>query len=102
MKLWFIFICFPLFIQADDINSDPVLQIDKQIAVLKDKIQKLSLEQSNEDIESQDYMIADWEKYSDEMEDVKNKQIQEQKLIEQIRVLEAKKAQILKERPKYG
>lgn len=75
-----IFLCF-----ADDST------IDQRINELKLLLKQWDQEQEQDSVDSQGYMIADWPKYADKIDEVKYDSEERRKIIQQIEELEKQK-----------
>ena len=93
---FFLLICVSFFLSASESGSSTNLtEIDQQIKDLKAKLKEIELDNDNEWVNMQKYMIADWSKYAEEAAEVKTKEEYEKSLIKKIQVLEQRKSEIL-------
>lgn len=96
MKFSYILVCVPLILCAESSNQSEELEaINARIANLRTMLQKDAITKQNEEVESQNYMIADWPKYSEEVQDIRKKELYEQKILQEIQTLEDRKKQLL-------
>lgn len=86
-------------VQASELQNELTL-IDQQIQTLKAHLQQYHIEEREEDVQGQDYMIADWEKYADQLERIHQQQGEVRQVRQQIEKLEQRKAQLLQQQPK--
>jgi len=76
---------------------DEVHQIDQEIQHLQDQLHSDYQKEMKEEVESQKYMIADWEAYSSELQQVKHQKHEERIIKRQIEQLYQRKTQLLKQ-----
>lgn len=76
--------------------------IDQQIQMLKAHLQEYHVEERQEDVQGQDYMGADWEKYADQLEHIHEQQGEARQIRQQIEKLEQRKAQLLQQQQAKG
>jgi DNA repair exonuclease SbcCD ATPase subunit len=100
MNKWLLYaFCFlPLGIRAET-STEPseLMQIERQIQMLKKHLQQGRLEEIKEEVEGQRDMIADWGAYAHELEKVRQHQEEEHRIEKQIKKLEERKTQLLKQ-----
>ncbi len=74
--------------------QDELAQINAQIHELEGYLHKEHLEEAHEVVESQEYFIADWGRYSQEVQDIRREREDVQQLLEKIQKLKQRKAQL--------
>lgn len=101
MKFIFIFISLAttfLFclLRADDDqqHQQEINRIDQEITGLKARLYKSQLDEFNKEIEGQEHMIANWKKYEEDVQEIKQLEDNEEQLQKQIEALEQKKMQL--------
>lgn len=86
----------PVFGSTVSIQSGELPVIENDEKELKQRIREQHLKEMNEQVDSQGKMIADWPKYSQEVEQIKQLEDETRELEQQLRVLEQRKAELLK------
>lgn len=77
--------------------QDELTQVNAQIHELEKHLHKEHLEEIHEAIESQEYFIADWERYSQEVQDIRREREDAQQLLEKMQKLKQRKAQLIQQ-----
>ncbi len=93
--------CLPLWgwtQQPPSPSNDPQV-IEKQILELKKRIEQNYLIELQEEVKGQELMIADWQAYAAEVQQVKIKEDEIKDLQKQIKELEARHAQLIQQNP---
>jgi uncharacterized protein (UPF0305 family) len=78
-------------------NNHQEQLIEKRIEELKKQLSQIRREQVDEVVESQEYMIADWDKYSKQVELIRKLEEEERTIQEEIDRLEERKMQFSKQ-----
>lgn len=81
----------PLFPQ------DELTQVNTQINELEEHLHQEHLEEMHEIVESQEYFIADWKRYSQEVQDIRRERADDRLLVEKIQKLKQRKAQLIQQ-----
>ena len=71
-------------------------EINKRLADLEEKLHQYQVKEMKKMVEGQSLFLADWEKYGDDLEQIKGMDDRERELIEEIKKLELRKAELLK------
>ncbi len=99
LQKWFFYSLafFPLYgwTQMPFPNND-LTTIDQQIQELRDRLHQGELKETKEEVEGQEYMIADWNKYSEEIQQIRKQEQENDQLWLQIKKLEEHKQQLLR------
>lgn len=69
--------------------------IDHKINELKTTLSQIEKDEERKQVESQKYLIAEWEKYGQEMEKIREIELDEKQIQKQIDELEKQKAQLI-------
>lgn len=75
-------------------QQDESTAIESQLRELKAKLHQLYLKEMKDEDKSQEDMIADWSKYSQDVQHIKQRQEEEKHLREQIKSLEQRRSQL--------
>lgn len=91
--------CLPMLMwgKMDQPHSSSIVEVDEKIAELNRTLHKYYLQEMYEEVEGQGLMIADWEKYGQEVKRIRKKEEEIQLIQEEIHQLEQRKAQLLQE-----
>lgn len=89
-NMLFIFCLLPLLGWAQNPND----AIDQKIQVLKERLKEEHLKEMDEDVQGQGLMIADWEKYRKDVEQIRKTNDKAQQLQKEIEQLELQKSQL--------
>lgn len=81
---------------ADQIQDYGLPSIEKEEMELKKRLREEHLKEMNEQVDSQGKMIADWPKYSKDVEQIKQLDDKTRELEKQLEELENRKAELLK------
>ncbi|MBA3721188.1 MAG: hypothetical protein H0W88_02145 [Parachlamydiaceae bacterium] len=76
-------------------NNSLLKKIDQQISNLEASLRKEEIEENNENIKSNQSMIADWKKYGEELKVIKMKEEQEELIRKQIKELKKQRAKLV-------
>lgn len=88
-----------LLVGASLMASEPQLEtVDKEIERLKEQLYNYYREEMKEDIEGEGLMIADWQAYAKRLEIVRKEQKEVEKTQAQIKLLEDKRVELLKQK----
>jgi hypothetical protein len=89
---------FPFYgwAQTSSPNND-LTAIDQQIQALRDRIHQGELREMKEEVEGQEYMIADWDKYAEEVQQIRKQELENDQLRLQIKKLDERKQQLLRQ-----
>ena len=97
-RLFCLFACFSFSLNSSETGRSEKLEaVERQITTLKASLNTLELERENEEAASQKYMIAEWDKFSDEMIKVQGIDKRAESLAAQIKELERKKSELLRQ-----
>lgn len=77
--------------------QDELTQVNAQINELEEHLHQEHLEEMREIVESQEYFIADWKRYSQEVQDIRREQADDRLLVEKIQKLKQRKAQLIQQ-----
>ncbi len=78
-------------------TSQQLGEIEQKLTILKKKMHEMQVKELNDEVEGQGYMIADWQAYSREVQEIKDLKEQERQLKAHIDHLERRKAALLKQ-----
>lgn len=78
------------------LSAQSAEMIDKQIAELQEQLNKSELQEMKKNVQGENYFIADWDKYGEQLKKIKQLEEEEDQIRKQIKDLEAKKAQLAK------
>jgi transketolase N-terminal domain/subunit len=90
-------LCVPAMVFADQKTEFELKAIDKKIAELKAEYHKEQLTEMHKEVESQELMIADWEAYGKEVQEIRKLDIQTDKILKEIEELEQRKNTLIKQ-----
>ena len=79
-----------------DAEKQELQVIEQQLADLKSRLHRLQLKDMRQEIDSQEYMIADWEKYGEETLSLRNIEHDAGAIQKQIQALKQRRDQLLK------
>lgn len=100
MNQWMISACclFPIFGYSNHFPPNTELEsIEQRIQILQERLQQSQLIEIKEDVEAQRFMIANWEAYSQEIQELRQLENEEEQIQLQIKELEQRKAQLLQQ-----
>lgn len=72
-----------------------LVEIEKKIQTIKERLQEKRLIEIKEEVEGQEFMIADWEAYRRELERIRKEEEEENRIKIEIKLLEQRKAFLL-------
>lgn len=88
----------PCYIIAETASSPSELQtIDQEIQLLKSRLHKNQMEEMREDVEGQGLMIADWDAYAKDVQQIRKIENDSEMIREQIKKLEERKAYLIQQ-----
>ena len=90
-------LCVPAMVLADQESEIEVKKLNKKIAELKAEYHREQLSEMRQEVNAQDYMIADWENFSDETQDIKKSDLHTDKILKEIEALELRKNTLIKQ-----
>lgn len=70
------------------------IRLEEEIQVLKEQWHQINLKQLKEEVKGQGLMIADWENYARELEQIREQEKEDDQIEVQIKKLEARLKQI--------
>lgn len=95
-KRWalFIFTCSSQLLLNAEVATENLdrASIEKKISELQFNLHKEEMEKEREEVNAQEYMIADWQKYSEEIQKIKKKEDHINQQVNQLHELERLKA----------
>ncbi len=74
--------------------------VDQKIKQLEHQLKTSQLHTMQERVEGQDFMIADWDAYGGEVEMIRQREMRENKLKEELNLLKGERDQLLKPQPR--
>ncbi len=83
-------------------NQEELKAIDQQIQEIKARLQGSHLEEMKEEVEGQGYMIADWEKYSQEIQEIRKQIKEDDQLKKQMDSLTQRRRELMKQQSLKG
>ncbi len=78
-------------------SSQQLNEIEHELTILKKKMHDTHVKELNDEVQGQGYMIADWQAYSREVQEIKDLKDQERQLQIRIDHLERRKAALIKQ-----
>ena len=76
-------------------SESEIEALDSQIEALKARLKEERLQEMKEEVEGQEWFVADWEKYQSEVQLIKKKQEEESEIKQQIENLEKRKKELI-------
>lgn len=94
----FCFLSFlPFYLTAIPLSvSHDVKSIDEEIHALKNQLNKNRVNEMNEEVEGQRFMIADWDAYAKDFQHIRKMEEEDKQIIQRIQMLEERKAHLIK------
>ena len=99
-RRWILLACcvLPMFGWSQEaLEKKEVADIEQKIEVLKKKLKQERLKEIKEEVDGQESMIADWEGYREDVEQIRKLDEKELQIEKEIEQLEQQKAQLLKQ-----
>jgi hypothetical protein len=92
-----IFICLAFMRggYSEQVNFLSIAEIDKEIKELNQILHQSYMEEMRDEVDSQGFIIADWDKYSEEIQKIKQKEDEAKQIRKRINELEKRKAELL-------
>jgi len=90
-QITFLLILLPFFSCFAEQPSNETQLLDQQIEQLREKLHQTQVNQTHNEVQSQEYMIADWSAYENELEKIRKNQQEILDIQKQIKELEKKK-----------
>jgi len=103
MNKWILWVCFLMPFCGWSVVIPEYMElvaIEEEVRALQDRLNQHQLEEMNEEVEGQRYMIGDWDVYGQELEHVRKQQEEDNQIKSQIQKLEQRKAALLKPQTK--
>ncbi len=102
-KYWMLCLCyvFPLVVlNAETLSQqDELKAIEEEIQVLKKRWHQINLKEMKDEVEGQGLMIADWEGYRRELEQIRQLEKEDDQIEQRIKKLEERKIELIKQQP---
>lgn len=101
MKKWILYLLclMPISGMAETTSSmqSELNQLNSEIQSLKNQLKKIRFEEMKEDVDGQGLMIADWDAYAQDVEQLHSLGQNERQIVQQIKRLEERKASLLQQ-----
>jgi hypothetical protein len=95
MLLPLIFLPLLIFGNVNEINNLSLSEVEIKLKRLHHILQQNYQDEMKEEVESQNFIIADWDKYAEEIQAIKNNEDRIRKIKQEIKELENRKAYLL-------
>ncbi len=97
-----IFICSKICLEINVIYATDCMRIENEIKILKDQLYQEQLKKMNEEVDNQEYMIGDWETYSQKTQVIHQLKEKDRQIQLQIEELEKHKALLMRNNHNYS